>query len=383
MSQLHETPQLLAVDDNMENLTLLQHIFERKYRVTAVNSGQDALDILEKQSFDIVLLDIMMPVMDGLQTLQNIRKNPQTGDLPVILVSARADREDVIKGLKLGANDYVTKPIKVDVLMARVETQVALKRLQDERKNTIRQLESAHEMKDRFFHIVSHDLKGPIMNLTLAHSLLEKMAGETPGVMDVLSSMESTLKGMEGVLKEFLDAAALQTGKIDLNVQAVPVDDILFDVTEQHKLHAQRKEITLRIIKQPTTVQADAERTKQVLGNLVSNAIKYSPTQSTVTLWTTNHDSKVRICVSDQGPGIPAHDRDRLFTQFGRLTPRPTAGESSTGLGLWIVKHLVTLQNGLVGADWPPEGGSVFWVELPAAPENGQAKAGTGALREV
>ena len=123
-------------------------------------------------------------------------------------------------------------------------------------------------------------------------------------------------------------------------------------------------------------ISADRERVTQVLNNLISNAIKYSPRGSTVTLWTELQAHSVRICVSDQGPGIPAEERGRLFTQFGKLSTRPTEGENSTGLGLWIVKHLVTLLNGQVGVECPPEGGSIFWIELPApaySPEEGAA----------
>jgi signal transduction histidine kinase len=117
----------------------------------------------------------------------------------------------------------------------------------------------------------------------------------------------------------------------------------------------------------PGVICADRQRTTQVLNNLLSNAIKYSPRGSTVTIWAENSEQSVHILVADQGPGIPAEERSRLFTQFGKLTTRPTEGENSTGLGLWIVKHLVTLQNGQVGVECPPEGGSIFWIELPAA----------------
>jgi len=132
-------------------------------------------------------------------------------------------------------------------------------------------------------------------------------------------------------------------------------------------VNALRKNIRLEAHAITGTVQADVARFHQVLGNLVSNAIKYSPPDTTVQVWTECGDHCVSIYVADQGPGIPPSEQDRLFTQFGKLTPRPTGGEDSTGLGLWIVKHLVNLQKGDVGYMSRPEGGSTFWVRMPAA----------------
>jgi signal transduction histidine kinase len=134
----------------------------------------------------------------------------------------------------------------------------------------------------------------------------------------------------------------------------------------QYALTASEKGIALDSLPTDARVCADIERLSQALANLVSNALKYSPPGATVTLWAENVYDRVRVCVADQGPGIPAGERNRLFTQFGKLSTRPTKGESSTGLGLWIVKHLIQLQNGTVGVECPAEGGSIFWVELPA-----------------
>src|SRR5690606_35087449 len=132
-----------------------------------------------------------------------------------------------------------------------------------------------------------------------------------------------------------------------------------------YTIPAQKKDIRFDAADLPGMVLADRARFNQVLNNLVSNAIKYSPPHSTVTLWSEIHSGIVRTHVADQGEGIPADERQKLFTEFGKLSTRPTAGESSTGLGLWIVKHLVSLQDGAVGVDCPPEGGSIFWVDLP------------------
>ncbi|HEX2906448.1 MAG TPA: HAMP domain-containing sensor histidine kinase, partial [Phototrophicaceae bacterium] len=134
---------------------------------------------------------------------------------------------------------------------------------------------------------------------------------------------------------------------------------------EQHSASASRKDITLLIGKDEGVIQADNHRMVQIIGNLVSNAVKYSPPQHFVTVSSEILEGRVRISVADEGPGISPDERKNLFKAFSKLSNKPTGGETSSGLGLWIVKELVDLHGGEVGVDCPPDGGSIFWVELP------------------
>ena len=172
---------------------------------------------------------------------------------------------------------------------------------------------------------------------------------------------------MQEIVRDYLDTAALQSSAIDLSVAPVEVNQVLWDVAMQHTVAAQKKGILLTVCDSSGTVIADARRLAQALGNLVSNAIKYSPAGSEVLISSDQSEHGVRIAVRDYGPGIPAAERDLLFREFSKTSSRPTAGETSTGLGLWIVKQLIGLQGGVVGADFPDEGGSNFWIELPTA----------------
>ena len=359
-------PLVLAVDDERHNLTLLERVL-RNYRVISVTNAQAALDTLAQAPFDLILLDIMMPGMDGLETLEQIRTNPKIADIPVILISAFSDGQTIVAGLEAGANDYITKPIDTDITLARVRTQIALKKLQDERKQTITELQAAQEMKDRLLRMASHDLKGPLMNIRMAANLMEPSIDCIIDGNSLLGAVESSLDTMQNVIKDFLDTAALQTGALDLHLEPVAARTLIENVLEENQINALRKHIKLETQDMRGVIIADVARFHQTLGNLVSNAIKYSPTDTTVTIWTECDDTTVTIYVADEGPGIPLSEQDKLFTQFGKLSPRPTGGESSTGLGLWIVKHLVTLQNGRVGYLSPRDGGSIFWIQMPAA----------------
>ena len=170
---------------------------------------------------------------------------------------------------------------------------------------------------------------------------------------------------MEDIVRDYLEIAAIHSQPLELNLGEVVLEDVLWDVIDEYHINAQKKNIALLVESALGSVYADERRVIQSLGNLVSNAIKYSPPGSSVTLSTERHSHSVRINVQDEGPGIPEDERNLLFTAFGKLSTMPTGDESRTGLGLWIVRQLVELQSGAVGVNTPSEGGSVFWMTLP------------------
>lgn len=358
-------PLILAVDDEPNNLILLQRMLKRYFEVITASNGSMALTTLNEVKVDVLLLDVMMPGMSGLDVLREIRQNPETTDLPVILISAMAEARDVAHGLELGANDYITKPIDPDVTLARIQTQLALKQLQDERKKTIQGLRAAQQMKERLLRIASHDLKNPLMNIRMVTELIDEALPSSDDHRLLIDTLSSSLDAMQTVIEDFLDTAAVDMSEIDIRFSSVDVELVITDLLKLYTAHAQKKGIQL--LHEPTheRVRADQARFSQALGNLVSNAIKYSPLSSKIHIWAVLEADVVQICVADQGPGILPEDQDRLFTQFGKLSARPTGGETSTGLGLWIVKHLITLQGGEVGFESPTQGGSIFWIKLP------------------
>lgn len=356
---------ILIADDDLVAATVLRRMLESEYRVTLVENGRQALDMLANESFDLTIIDINMPLVNGFEVLKTIRATPNYAYLPVILVSAMVDSDDIARGLKLGANDYLTKPIDHQITLARVNTQLQLKALMDTHQKAIEELQTAQQMRDRFFSIASHDLKNPMNNIRMAQFLLREYLEDIPSAMVLLDNIDLSLEIMQEIVRDFLDTAALQGQALDLELECLRVEDLLWEVVMQYNISAHKKRILLDIGDVEGIVLGDRSRLTQAISNLVSNAIKYSPMDSVVTLSTSIHQDCVRINVSDHGPGIPANEHDLLFKEFGKLSTRPTAGETSTGLGLWIVKQLVTLQNGRVGFESPTHGGSVFWIEMP------------------
>jgi two-component system, sensor histidine kinase and response regulator len=369
LSSSGRVARLLIVDDNEINRLLLERIFAREgHHVTVAADGHEALEQLKRDAFDLVILDIMMPVMDGLTALERIRSKRDTASLPVILVSAMSDTSDIVRGLELGANDYITKPVDMAVALARVRTQLALKFLIDEREEAIHRLEASQTMREQFFRIASHDLKQPLTSLKTANILLRELVdAQNERAQSVLDTMKLTINTMTEVVTDFLDTAAVQSGALDMNIQPLRAHELVQTVLVQHHPAAYEKGIHIQVSDIHGTLLGDRARLVQVLGNIVSNAIKYSPSGETIHVWAVQERDTFRIFVADNGTGIPPNEQIKLFQPFGKLSNQPTAGESSHGLGLWIASHLVHLQNGDIGVESPPGGGSTFWISLPLA----------------
>lgn len=365
---LDQQMTILVVDDEEPNRRLLNRIVGNYGTVIDAPDGQTALDILEQDEVDLVLLDIMMSGMHGLEVLAEIRETYSSNELPVILVSALDDTDDVVNGLQAGANDYIAKPIDVSLVDARVTTHLQLKSVYDRERKATENLRQADALKTKLLSIASHDLKSPLANVSMAEVLLRQLIEtDDPTITRILDTLQSTVTNMNNLIVEFLDMAQIQGGLIDTEIEEVNLNALIHEVINGQALYAQEKGSV--VIPQTTsaTVCADPKRLTQILNNLVSNALKYSPPNSEIHVTVTDEDTTCTINVIDEGPGIPANERDKLFTEFGKLSPRPTGNESSTGLGLWIAKQMVEAMDGDIGVYCPDDGGSIFWVQLPIA----------------
>lgn len=360
-------PRLLVIEDDAINRNLMRRLFENEYDVVCASNGVNGLKRLSEGNIDVILLDVMMPGMSGFSVLEEIRATAETADLPVILISGLADDEHIVQGLQLGANDYLTKPINVHVARARLRTQVKLKRLLDEHKRTNAQLEQLSQLREHFFRIASHDLKNPLTNLNLAVQELSLYVPQNEDTTIIQHSIDVTLRQMQTLIEDFLDMAALENTALELSNSRINLKECLEQIVLQYERAANRKQIDLKVCDDVEgTVVADSNRLMQVIGNLVSNAIKFSPEGTTVSIWVRHSEDRVRIYVQDEGPGIPLDEQQLLFSEFVKGSSQPTGGETSTGLGLWIVNKLVTLLNGEIGIESEPGHGAIFWVELPA-----------------
>ncbi len=361
---------ILVVDDAREARNILVRLLalEGFESIQAAN-GREALDMLDDFVPDLILLDVMMPEMNGLETLQHIRERFPASQLPVIMVTALGSAQDVVRGLELGANDYITKPPQFEVLAARVRTQMHIKALEDQSRRNIAQLEAMSALKDKFLQIAAHDLRNPLNNITFGIEMIERYLadGEIDGAQELIGTIRVASRMMAGIINDFLDLGALQEGELQLRIDLMNLNETLQNVVEQYMAQAKGKSVSLRWQPDPalTQIWGDADRLAQVTSNLVSNAVKFCSAGDRVVVRTRADGDSAWVEVGDTGPGIPGAELPMLFQEFARLSNVPTGGERSSGVGLSIARRMVELHGGEIGARSKVGSGSVFWVRLP------------------
>ena len=349
---------LLIVDDNEMNRQLMALQFKRAgYNIVLAESGYEALELIETTSFDLVLLDIVMPGMTGLEVLEKIRKQYTLISLPVIMVTADDLEQSVVTSLQLGANDYLTKPLNIPVAMARIKTQLTLKDLAT--------------LKDEFVRFASHDLKKPlIVMMDIASELNdtckpgEVVPDDFPELLDLMTRTGDT---MQKVIAGFLNSESPTTASPEPNIKPIALNDVVDKSLQANESYARKKGVKLKkdLADNLPVIEADEFRLSQVLDNLIGNAMKFSPRETTTTVRTHADEFYVYAEVCDGGPGLTEADMKKLFTRYAKLSNRPTGGETSSGIGLSMSKQFVELHEGTIGVKNNPDHGATFWFSIP------------------
>jgi two-component system, sensor histidine kinase and response regulator len=359
---------VLVVDDIARNVQLLGATLTREgYEVLFATGGEMALERLEARLPDLVLLDLMMPGIDGMEVCRRIKQDPRTLHLPVIFLTAANESEIAAKALNEGAVDFITKPFNTPELLARVRTHVDLKRTRDELQRIIAQ-------KNELMSAVAHDLKNPISSVRFSAYMLRDEGLKAPDPRAEL--VDTILESCDGLLKfiqDRLERSAAEAKLGQLQLEAVDVAELIKQVLRINMAtaHAKQQHLTCASkLEGLPRVRADFHALGQVLGNLVSNAIKFSLPGTSVTITVTaDEDSsdRLRVTVRDQGPGLTVDDAKDLFKPYRRLSARPTGGESSTGLGLSIAHDMIKGMGGTINCLSTPGNGAAFWISLPVA----------------
>ncbi|MDH5674841.1 MAG: response regulator [Myxococcales bacterium] len=361
---------ILCVDDVPDNLKLLaMELEDAGHRVDIADSGAEALERVATHRPDLVILDILMPRMNGLEVLSKLRARHSLTELPVLMATIVDDEGQIVEALELGANDYVVKPLEIDVVLARVNTQIRALTLTRER-------DELNRLKEEFLGIAVHDLRQPLMAIRGLIDLLRGFIDEIDGpgkgdgrkqALEDLQEMRRASESMAQLLDGLLDLRLVDHGKLELQLTEVDAGELASTVLLDCRSYAESKRSTLVLggEAQGVVMSADRQRLSQVLGNLVNNAVKYSPPGSLVRLGWSADESWVRFEVSDQGPGVPTSERPRLFRKFSRLSTKPSGDERSTGLGLFIAKTLVEAHGGEIDVRNNPEGGATFFFGVP------------------
>lgn len=361
-------PIILIVDDQPQNVQIVGDLLTvtMGYEVVIASDGEEALRRLDECTPDLILLDVLMPGLDGVETCKRIKENPLLADIPIIFLSAADDKNLIVQALESGGVDYVTKPFSRAELITRVRTHLALKSAHDA-------LKALAEDKDELLGILTHDLKnhlgGMQMSAQLLHDRLGRQQEDSKSRQLVDNILQNTTQ-MLAFVKEFL-ANTMAERNLQLTAQPVNLAEAASQAIRQYQLAAERKDISFvcELNAPGNMISTDPLALKQVLDNLLSNAVKFSPSGKSVyvSVEPTTGDC-IECRIRDEGPGFTAMDKSHMFRRYARLSARPTGGEPSTGLGLSIVKKLVEEMNGHLLLESTPGEGATFIVRLPRPP---------------
>ena len=366
-----EPYKILIVDDSQASLDMIKSILnEEDLRIATATSGQAALKKAKANPFDLVLLDILMPGMDGFQVIRELKQNKNTKDVPVIFITAKHDEKSITAGFEEGAMDYVTKPFKNAELKARIRNHLELKRYKENLEQAKIQAEESSKVKSEFLANMSHEIRTPISGILGVVDLL-KSSSLDDSQKNYVSIIESSTDLLLTIINDILDLSKIEAGKMTLEEIPFDIRKNLNDVVALFKMKAKEKNLYLNLNvddKVPKVLVGDPVRIKQVFMNLISNALKFTDeggvTVNVSEQEATKESFKLYAEVVDTGIGIDKESREKLFKAFSQADVSTTRKHGGTGLGLAISRNLTIMMNGYLGVDSEEGKGSRFYFVI-------------------
>ncbi|MGD8623519.1 MAG: response regulator [Anaerolineae bacterium] len=376
-----ESATILVVDDNDLNRELVVRQLEKQgHEAAQAENGQQAMEMMRQRPFDLVLLDIMMPVMNGYQVLEEMQADDELRYLPVIVVSAVNEMDSIVRCIELGAEDHLPKPVSRVLLRARIMAALEKKRWRDRERAYLRTIEATSVAKSRFITAVAHELKNTITPIRGYTDLLR--AGAFGPISEaqagVLEIMHTNAKRTNALVADLSDISRIESGKLQMDLRPISMAEIVGDVVSAMKAQTEAKNQTVDVAVPADlpAVQADDVRLAQVLTNLVSNAQKYTPREGTIRIWAEQvvHQCDgdgparfVHVTVEDTGIGIAAEEHEQIFQAFFRSTDQAVVQTPGVGLGLSITRDLVELLGGCIWFESEYGQGTTFHFTMPVA----------------
>ena len=364
-------PIILVVDDIQKNIQVVGSILSGAgFEVMPATSGAQAWERIRTQAPDLILLDFMMPDVNGIEVCRQLKSDSITKKIPVIFLTASNEMEHLVQAFAAGAVDYVTKPFQAEELLVRVRTHLELKTAREALWEYSQRLRELDAEKNEFLGIVAHDLRSPLSNIvTSAMMVMADKKMERTQINEFLGIIQASAQHMIHLVENLMDVNAIEQGRLKVEIAPCELGELVRGVTNNYQSKAKAKQQALALTEGegPLVAMADPHSTIQVFDNLVSNAIKYSPLGKKIDVRLRRWNGVIRCEIEDEGPGLTKEDLGKVFGKFARLSAKPTAGESSTGLGLSIVKKMVEAGGGKVWCESEPGRGAKFIVELPAA----------------
>ena len=360
--------KILIVDDVVSNVLLLKILLtNEKFQVCTANCGNMCIEQARAEKPDLILLDVMMPDISGFDTAVILKKDPELKDIPIIFLTALNSPADLVKGFQVGASDFLSKPFNKEELLVRVMHQIALVDAKRTIQRQNRELLATITNRDKMYSVIAHDLRSPmasirmVLNLVVASTSPELVG---PELFELLDKANKESEEVHDLLDNLLKWTKSQTGRLSVVMQDLDLNDIIPGVVDIFEMIAATKKIHLSYSGSSVVVRADNDMLKTIVRNFMSNAVKFSPEESTIEISVTTADADfAKISVSDHGVGIAA---DRIGSIFHKgETTYGTGGEEGSGLGLQLCQDFARKIGGDVMVESAEGQGSTFSVLVP------------------
>ncbi len=374
-----EKPLVMVVDDLESHLKAIGNtLLNNGYEVALAFNGKRAVDVAKNTIPDIILLDIVMPEMDGYQVCKTLKDDPKTANIPIIFLTSQKDTEHIVLGFQIGAVDYIVKPANKDETLARVKTHLELKNTKERLEAQNNKMQELLKDKNEFLELASKDLRTPINEVRGYNELINKINSRpnflSAEIQEYTKKIEIHTRQMMTIINDLLFLNEVEHGRVQSIFKSIDLNLILLKVVKTYEQIAKPKRIVINYepgLDHTTLVVADQEKLEKVLDNLISNAVKFSKFYKSIFIKTRlvleDNQPAVLVEIKDQGVGLTPQDLQNIFVKFAKLSSKPTGDENSIGLGLATVKLLIDEMNGKIWYESKEDEGTTVRFTLKVA----------------
>jgi len=363
---------IFIVDDDPTNAEILSEYLKKSaFETVLLQNGPQAIAQSKERCPDLILLDVMMPDMDGFETCLELKRHDATKEIPVIFTTALSDMASKIRGFEVGGVDYITKPFHPDEVLARVNAHLTIRHQQQQLQRQTEQLRALNTEKDKFLSMIAHDLRSPFSSLRLligiaADNVEGSGQNELENIMELLKKSSENLYNL---LDNLLAWSRIQQGVVRYRPKMVDIGQMGLENLALLESHAHQKHILLdNTIEENTTVYADYHMVDAIVRNLISNALKFTYPGGRVHITAASEGDLLTVSVKDTGIGIAKEYQSKLFRLDSVYRRKGTARETGSGLGLILCKEFVEKNGGSIWVESEEEKGAIFSFRLPRVP---------------
>lgn len=377
MAAAQDSTKVLIVDDNKENIDLIAYFLKpQNYQILTAFDGVEALEIIEHDQPDIILLDIMLPKMDGFQVCERIKKDRKTQFIPIIMITALKELKDKIRSLEVGADDFISKPFENVELLTRVKSLLRIKNYHDEIQKKNSELEQKNKtllrldrFKDELNHHIVHDMKNPLFviqgNLQMMSMAIEQAA--SPILKKYVDRIDRSTQNLLRMVLNLIDISKIEDGKMELNHELVNVNELVDKCIHRFKDYPenQGKDFKLDLADGGSTLKIDSSVMERVFDNLISFAVANVPDDGKIEIGSKRVNKSIEYSIHDFGQQIPMKYSDEMFNKFSQIEIKKEGFRVGRGLGLTFCKLAVEAHGGTLSFDPDNKVGNRFILNLP------------------